>query len=142
MSQWAFSQTECQTLKLDIIAALAAVEAKHGVKVSFPNRGTITHSGFEIKIALNKTDGDTGEDLGAKRDFDRQCGFFDLRPEDRDTEFTYSGRKLRLVSINSRAHRWPLNCEAVGGGRGCRLPSEAAAIIRAATDRAKGKAAA
>ncbi len=141
MSQWAFSQTQCQTLKQDILAALAVVEAKHGVKVSFPNRGTITHSGFEIKIACNKTDGDTGEDLGAKRDFERSCIYYNLRPEDRGAVFSYAGKRFKLERINTRSSRYPLECSNVNGGVGSRLPAEAAAIIRIATDAAATAAA-
>lgn len=130
MSQWAFSQKDAQSVKADILEALKAVEAKWGVKASFPNRGTITHTGFEIKVAVNKADTATGEDLGVKKAFDRAAFFYGLKPEHRGVEFSWGGKRWRLDSINTRAPRWPFNVTELKTGVGKRLPVEAAEIIK------------
>lgn len=139
MSKWALSQNEARTLMDDIKDALEPVAKKHGLAFKFGNRGTITLTGFEAKIAMNKVTAD-GEDAEEVATFKRNAIFYNLRPEDQGTEFTYSGRKLKLVRINPRAKRWPFECESLDGDRGVRLPREAADIIRMATDKAKATA--
>lgn len=135
MTKWAFSQAEAGNLKKDIEAALKEVADKHGLTFAWGNRGTISTTGFGVKVELNKTTAD-GQDATAIEEFNRAAWRYDLRPEDYGTEFSYAGRKLKLVRINTRARAWPFECEGVGGTKGARLPPEAADIIKMATDKA------
>jgi hypothetical protein len=140
MSRGAFTQEQCRTLKADITAALAAVEAKHGVKLSFPNRGMISDTGYEIKIALNRATA-TGDDAGAKRGFDLFADSYGLRPTDMNTEFVVRGETFKLVKLNTRRRAFPLECIKVATGETIFFRVGAVPTIRTAADRAAKQAA-
>ncbi|MGE8141770.1 hypothetical protein ACQKOE_07330 [Novosphingobium sp. NPDC080210] len=135
----------------DMLAALAPIEAKYGVKFATAG-GTLGTSDMLVKLKVESTD-PTAVDKAAAQEFARQCRFYGLEPEDYGAEFTMGGVRYRLTAIKSSRPKYPLCAESlrdgrtykmttagvvaqVVAGRAARRAAEAAAI-RATPDTAK-----
>lgn len=99
----------------DIVAALKDVEQKHGVKFSAAG-GSLGTSDMVIKVKVETADTGAIEDA-AKRDFARNCRFYNLEPEDFGAIFECNGSRYKLVAIKSSRPKYPIDGESQRDGR-------------------------
>jgi hypothetical protein len=114
-----FNPAALSAIRADMAAALAAVEAKYGIKIGL-GKINYTDSDFTCKMTTMIADmvAEATAD-GAKvdpkwvADFNRSYFAFGLKKEDLGRVIKYQGRDLKLVGTRSRANM-PLVVQEVG----------------------------
>ena len=129
-----FNPAALSAIRADMVAALAAVEAKYGIKIGL---GKINYTDSDFTCKMTTMIADTVADAtadGAKvgpkwvadfnrsyfafvpkwvADFNRSYFAFGLKKEDLGRVIKYQGRDLKLVGTRSRANM-PLVVQEVG----------------------------
>ena len=105
-----FTRAKVKTLRADIDKALAAIEKKHGVEF---NLGTIRFSDTDFRGTLKCVSAD--KDAGRKM-FERDAFRIGLKRDAYGKTFTHVGRDYRVVGVNTRAKKYPVNVEDVASG--------------------------
>ncbi|MBA8881651.1 hypothetical protein [Phyllobacterium myrsinacearum] len=103
-----------------ISLALKEVGDRFGVDFR-PNGGQTGVSQGRIDLQVNVRKPSDGLRPGEKK-FRIDAGYFGLPNEAFHTILTHKGRRFRVVGLNSNAPVYPVECEALSGGRGCRFP--------------------
>ena len=103
------------TIAADILAALASVEQKHGVKFSAAG-GSLGASEMTVKVKVISADVNAVEDA-AKADFARNCRFYNLEPEDFGAIFECNGTRYKLTGIRQSRPKYPIDGESQRDGR-------------------------
>ena len=114
-----FNPAALSAIRADMAAALAAVEAKYGIKIGL-GKINYTDSDFTCKMTTMIADAVAEATAdGAKVDpkwvvdFNRSYFVFGLKKEDLGRVIKYQGRDLKLVGTRSRANM-PLVVQEVG----------------------------
>lgn len=95
-----FNKKGFELFKEDVNKALAEVSEKHGVVIEC---GSITYSDidFTMKLSVTKNDGTDGK----RTLFERECRYYGFKPDDYEREFTYAGKKYKLVGFRPKARK-------------------------------------
>jgi len=110
-----FNRKNLPGFRLEIEQALAAVEAKHNVKFDL-GRITFTESNFRTKLECTSTADRSGNTVDPRQvKFDQNSWRFNIAKDAFGKTFTKGGRKYKIVGLNPRAKKYPLNCEAPNG---------------------------
>ena len=114
-----FNPAALSAIRADMVAALASVEAKYGIKIGL---GKINYTDSDFTCKMTTMIADTVAEAtadGAKVDpkwvvdFNRSYFVFGLKKEDLGRVIKYQGRDLKLVGTRSRANM-PLVVQEVG----------------------------
>ncbi len=103
-----FTKSNLPEIRADIAAALVAVEKKFGIKIGL---GDIKFSAdsFDTKMTVITEKASGGIDCNVDpkwiADFNRYYLSYGLKPEDLGKEFTYQGKKAKLVGSRCRADK-------------------------------------
>lgn len=112
-----FDKSKVKTVRADIDAALASVEKKHGVKFSL---GTIrfTANDFRAKLECVSTVTSNGSAVNADQvKFENQAARFGIRTDSFGKTFTYFGDRYKIVGLNPRAKKYPVQAQGPRGKR-------------------------
>lgn len=109
------SRAGYRQLTEEMLAALAPLEAKFGVKFSTAG-GTLGSAEMVVKLKAESAD-TSAVDSAARQAFARECRFYGLEPEDYGAEFTSGGIRYRLTGIKSSRPKYPLSAESLRDGR-------------------------
>lgn len=106
-----FTPSICKQIDNDVVDALKSVEAKWGIKFNVGG-GTYSDDTFttKLKIAL------AGVDV-AKKEWDRYCYRFGLKPEDYGSMFESRGTTFKVVGLKPKSRRYPIIGENDNGMR-------------------------
>ncbi len=106
-----FNPAAFSSIRADMVAALAAIEAKYGIKIGL---GKINYMTTMIADTVAEATAD-GAKVDPKwvADFNRSYFAFGLKKEDLGRVIKYQGRELKLVGTRSRANM-PLVVQEVG----------------------------
>jgi len=114
-----FNPAALSAIRADMVAALASVEAKYGIKIGL---GKINYTDSDFTCKMTTMIADPAAEAtadGAKvdpkwvADFNRSYFAFGLKKEDLGRVIKYQGRDLKLVGTRSRANM-PLVVQEVG----------------------------
>lgn len=125
-----FNATTCGVVERDILAALKAVEEKHGIQIQREGGGRYSPDGTSFQFKLKcQVVGKDGANVAEKAEFERSAILFGFKPEHYNGEFTSKGEKFRLVGFNYRARTMPLKCVRVSDGAPFKFPEIAKDFI-------------
>lgn len=111
---------------------LAAFAEELGLSVEQEGRWTYDHSGDWMTLKVKfVAGGDEGREELAKRDFALACWRYGLKESDYGATFTSGGKTYRIIGINTRSRRYPIECEEVGTGKKIRYTDMAATLVAA-----------
>lgn len=110
-----FNRKNLPSFRLEIEQALAAVEAKHNVKFEL-GRITFTDNNFRTKLECTTTADRSGNTVDPRQvKFDANSWRYNIAKDAFGKTFSKGGRKYKIVGLNPRAKKYPLNCEAPNG---------------------------
>lgn len=110
-----FNRKNLPAFRADIDAALAALETKHGVKFEL-GRITFTESNFRVKLECTSAADKSGNSVDPRKvKFDANTWRYNISTAAFGQTFTKGGRKYKIVGLNPRAKKYPLQCEAPNG---------------------------
>lgn len=110
-----FNRKNLPSFRTEIEQALAAVEAKNGVKFDL-GRITFTESNFRVKLECTSAADKSGNAVDPRQvKFDANVWRYNIAKDAFGKTFTKGGRKYKIVGLNPRAKKYPLNCEAPNG---------------------------
>lgn len=105
-----FTRAKVKTLRSDLDKALAAIEKKHGVEFSI---GTIRFSDTDFRGTLKCVSADKD---AARKIFERDALRVGLKKTAYGKTFTHVARDYRVVGVNTRAKKYPVQVEDVATG--------------------------
>lgn len=76
-----------------------------------------TSSSVTFKIEMSEVAEDGTVESPAVMAFRALAGVHGLSPDDLGREFDHNGRRFKVVGLNPKAKRYPVNCEQVGTGK-------------------------
>lgn len=92
--------------------ALKSVEEELGVTI---NLNKIKYSDYEFDLAVNVKVGSKEE--AERREFEKYCRMYDLKPEDYLKEFTSKGKLYKIVGFQPTRRKYPYECKEVLTGK-------------------------
>jgi len=105
------------------IEKLQAYAEELGLAVKQEGRWVYDRNGKYLNLKLQFVVGGTsGQEDQAREEFKRNAFWYGLEEQDYGAILNIRGTRYKLVRINTRAKRYPFECERVGGGTGIRLP--------------------
>lgn len=109
-------------LRDEMNAALAAVAAKHGVKVF---AGQARYDASRVTYALEVTLPDASGDVDAKdkQDLEKLAGFFGCARAQHDVQFVHKGVPYRVKGISPKRPKYAFICEEVHSGKRAFFPA-------------------
>ena len=113
------TRAKVKTLRAELDKAFAAIEKKHGVEFSL---GTIRFSDTDFRGTLKCVSAD--KDAGRKM-FQRDALRVGLKKTAYGKTFTHIGRDYRVVGVNTRAKKYPVQVEDVASGGTYKMAVEA-----------------
>ena len=103
-----FTKNNLPGIRADMEAALATVEKKYGIKIGMAGF-KFSPGSFETKMTVvtEKASGGIESDVDPKwiADFNRYYLSYGLKAEDLGKEFTFQGKKAKLVGSRCRADK-------------------------------------
>lgn len=112
-----FNRANLKTIRNDISAALAAVEAKHGVSFNFNN---IRFSDNDFRTTLNCVSASDSNGNAVNIDkvnFEAKAFLVGVDKTAFGKTFTSNGRKFTITGLNTRAKKYPIQAETAQGKR-------------------------
>ncbi len=113
------TRAKVKTIRADLDKAFAAIEKKHGVNFSL---GTIRFSDTDFRGTLKCVSTDTN---AGRKMFERDALRVGLKKTAYGKTFTHIGRDYRVVGVNTRAKKYPVNVEDVASGGTYKMAVEA-----------------
>ena len=110
-----FDRKTCKLIQDEAAAALKAVAEKYGLDVA-QHGGTIGDLQFVAKFAFKVTDQKAMADT-AKVEWDRNCHYFNLKPEDLGAMFTWGGRTFVISGLMLSRSKKPIKARDTGNGK-------------------------
>ncbi len=109
-------RTTVKSIADDVMTALEAVAAKHGIKFSYKGgRFSSTNVTYKIEAA---TIGDGGVVVTGERDaFTKHAELFGLKSEWLDKTFNQGGHVYTIVGLSTRKHKNPVMCKQASNGK-------------------------
>lgn len=104
-----------KTFGAELGAVLTQLAQKHGLKL-VRNGGTYSPTEFKPKLSFVLTDS-AGQDLHAKREFERYAEIFGLKATDLGKEFISQGNMYRVVGLDLKKRKFPVRCQNVETGK-------------------------
>ncbi|MCK5644995.1 MAG: hypothetical protein KAJ19_29615 [Gammaproteobacteria bacterium] len=110
-----FNRKNLNTFRSEINTALAAIEAKHGVKFEI-GRITFTDNNFRTRLECTSASDKSGNAVDPRQTkFEANSWKFNIAKDAFGKTFSKGGRKYKIVGLNPRAKKYPLQCEAPNG---------------------------
>jgi hypothetical protein len=132
-----FDRAACAVLSDDVMAALEAVAAKHGIQIK-RGRGTFSGGNFTMKIEASVIGEGGRPETKEALCFQRYAASEGLSPNDLYTEFTIASGTYEIVGFKPRSRKYPILAVKVGDGRTFKFAAE---TIRTARTRGMSTAA-
>lgn len=109
-----FDKANLKSLSAEIEAAVAAIAAKHGLRLAGGIGGRYSDMEFTIKGTLKVTDAATVADA-ARQDWNRYAGLDGFSPEDFGKTFKFSGSTYTISGYNPRSPKRPIKATGTDG---------------------------
>lgn len=109
------TREKARVLHQEIMEAVRAVAAKHGMTTRFGN-ATYETTTFRIKAELLAVAED-GENLAAKAEWMRHAEWIGMMPSDFGRTFISRGQRYKIVGIKPRSRTMPIIAEREDGKR-------------------------
>ena len=118
-----FEKSNVAAVRADLSAAFAAVEKKHGIKLSF---GTIRFDANSFRSTLSATifapiNGESFE----KTNWNKHCFSFGLSPQQFGQKFVFKGRVFEVSGIKEHGRRFPVIAKEIGSSKSYRFETSA-----------------
>lgn len=105
-----FTRENCRKISARIQEALEAVGEELGVTIETGN-GRFAADRFNLKLEIHLGEGvDTG-----KRDWERTCIYFGLKPEDFGRSFRHAGTTFTVCGIKPKSKKYPILARNANG---------------------------
>ena len=110
-----FNRNNLKTIRADISAALASVEAKHDVTFDLGNI-RFGDTNFRGKLECNAVADKNGKAVDPNKvKFEQNYFRFGLDKDAYGKTFSKAGRKYTVTGINPRAKKYPVKCTSPNG---------------------------
>ena len=120
-----FTKTNVSQILSECEAALAAVAARHGLKVV---RKNCSYSALEMPVAFKLQATETDEDgnviTAEAQEFMRCAVAFGLKPEDLGRAFTTSNGTYVVAGLKSRNRKYPVLATSKSNGKTYKFPAD------------------
>lgn len=117
-----FNKANLKTIRVDIDAALAAVESKHGVKFSLGNIRYSTND-FRCKLECVSTSDSTGKTVDpVEANFKRDAFLVGVAKDAFGKKFKSGRSNYKITGINTRRHKYPVSAIRVASGKSYKFP--------------------
>ena len=110
-----FDRANLKALEFDLERVLAAVGAKHGIKIERKS-GRFSASQFSFMVEAQIID-ESGASVAEKYKWYLYCGMFGLEKDQFGTIFYHSRDAYEITGVNPRAPKFPINAKRVSDGR-------------------------
>lgn len=118
-----FNRTNVAAIQSEILAAVAAVAAKHGIAVK-PGAGKFSAKNATLKLEL-ATLGENGQaQTREAEDFTKYAAMFGLKPEHLGKQVRLSNTPYRIIGLRMSAPKRPILLQAVGSTKMVVCPPE------------------
>jgi len=125
-----FQKSDFSLIRKDIDDALKVVADKYGITFRL-GRISYTSAEFSTKLECVCNDGvdvKDGEDLMAKKEWDRNCWKWNLKPEDFGKGFNFQGTDYTICGCKPKSSKYPILGKSEKNGRTYKLPKSAVSI--------------
>lgn len=103
------NQETLKQIEADLVAALAPVAQKHGLKSLRFTTGGYSAKAFHLRLE-GLAEGNILDDPYQKSKIQRACFKFGLTPDIINREFTYKGATWRVETLNPKKVKYPVDC--------------------------------
>lgn len=121
-------RSTCSTLTARANAALKVLGEEFGLTITVKGGGQFSDSTFQTKVefALPSAGGELMTTEATA--FRLNARLYGLQPDDLFREFTYAGKRVKIVGLKTRAHKMPILYVDLGTGKRYKCSEDAIKI--------------
>lgn len=102
-----------QQFRQDFQEAVKDLESKYGIVISL---GKITYGHDDFTAKLEAKSGDSKDEV-MKREFEENCLYFGLDPEDYGQVFSEKGKDYKIIGIDLAKRKYPVIIQELSTGK-------------------------
>ena len=120
-----FNKQNLRVIRTDVLDALKAVEKKHGVSFTLGNT-RYSPTDFRVKLECFAVKDNSGKDVdAAKAAFESKAFRVGIKRTAYGKTFTHGRKTFKIVGINTRAPKYPIQAESINRGDRYKFPLSA-----------------
>jgi len=118
-----FDQVTCRLVGKQVENELQEWATKNGITVRKAG-GKFSSNEYTMKITFNVKDENGEVQTNAMRDFKQLASMYGLKESDFHETFISNGTSYRIMGLESRAYKYPIQVERVSDKKGYKFPAE------------------
>lgn len=133
-----FDKNNLQALRLEMNAALASLEAKHGVKFRVGNC-TYTAQQVTYKLEVGLVNENGAVETKDRESFRINAPLYGFEKDDLDKQIVYGGKLYRIDGLRTTSWKNPITIKEIKTGKSYQAPANA--VLRAMGRKVEGMSA-